>query len=209
MSHATEPEEILRRIRAAIEETKGLKVSRTFRPPIPESFAPDVQILAFDQSLTHCGWALVNTEEDITVPDSGTIRAPILGSSVRGFQATMAKSIPLARKVADLLNHLYGQFEQTVLEMPSVAGYRTESSLIAAVTICVELDRLGLEQPVLVSRQSAGAKLCGNRMAYKKESSELVNRLVAHHPSGTGQWTEHVRDAVFVGLTHLYLGETS
>lgn len=201
-----DPEDILRRIRAAVEEGRTTKArKKTFRPPVPDNFAPDLQILCFDQTLSHCGWALLNTEEEIWVRDAGTIRSPILGSSVRGFSATLAKTIPLARRIAALLNDLYGQFDEVVLEMPSVVGYRTESSLVAAVTICVELDRLGLTQPVLISRQAAGATLCGDRLASKSVSSDMVNRLVVKHPTDKGQWTEHVRDAVFVGLKHLYV----
>jgi hypothetical protein len=203
-----DPEEILRRIRAAIDNGRKTKTRRPFLPPEPKDFAPDLQILCFDQTLSNCGWALLNTEEEIWVRESGTIRTPVLGSSVRGFSATLAKSVPLARGVANLLNETYGQFDKVVLEMPAVAGFRTESSLIAAVTICVELDRLGLAQPELISRQAAGALLCGDRLASKKTSSEVVNRLVVEHPKGAGQWTEHVRDAVFVGLKDLYVGET-
>lgn len=205
----TDPEEILRRIRAAIDESRKTKTRRSFRAPQPKDFAPDLQILCFDQTLSNCGWALLNTEEEIWVRDCGTIRSPVLGSSVRGFSATLAKTIPLARSIANLLNDVYGQYDWVVLEMPAVAGYRTESSLIAAVTICVELDRLGLEQPVMISRQAAGATLCGDRLASKKTSSEVVNRLVVEHPKGAGKWTEHVRDAVFIGLKSLYLGDAT
>jgi hypothetical protein len=199
--------EILQRIRTAVEESQSIRVRKSYRPPTPGDFAPDVQILCFDQTLSHCGWALLNTEDEITVEGSGTIHAPVLGSSVRGFSATMAKTVPLARSIAELLQSKYGQFEQVVLEMPAVAGFRTESSLIAAVTICVELDRLGLDQPVMISRQAAGARLCGDRLASKKASSQIVNDLVVERPKGIGCWTEHVRDAVFVGLKNLYLEE--
>jgi len=203
-----DPEEILQRIRAAIEEGRRTKSRRAFRPPIPQDFTPDVQILTFDQTLTHCGWALLNTEEDISIPESGTIRTPILGSAIRGFQATMAKSVPLSRNIADMLNRLYGQFEDVVLEMPAVSGYRTESSLIAAVTVCVELDRLGLAQPTFISRQAAGATLVNDRHAPKSVTSAFVNSLVEdRRPTGVGTWTEHVRDAVFVGLKHLHIPE--
>lgn len=204
MSTQLDPDEILRRIRAAVAEGRNRKVSKLHRPPVVEDFTPDVQILAFDQTLTNCGWCLINTEDgDISVPDSGTIRPPVMNQ--RGFEATLTKSIILSRHVADLLQRLYGQFEDIVLELPSVVGYRTESSLVAAVTICVEADRLGLPQPHLVSRQAAGSLLCGDRHAPKAVSSETVNRLVTKHPTGTGQWTEHVRDGAFVGLKNLYL----
>jgi hypothetical protein len=143
------------------------------------------------------------------VVDSGTIRPPVLGEKVKGFELTLIKSVMLARQLAEMLNILSGQFEEVVIELPSVFGYRTESSLVAAVTISVELDRMGKPLPVLVSRNSAGAVLCGDRHAPKSVSSNLVATLVEdRRPDGRGQWTEHVRDAVFVGLRHLYLEDS-
>lgn len=202
------PEEILLKIRAYVADAKRPRSKKGFREPVREDFAPDVQILCIDQTLTHCGWALVNTEDGISVPDSGTIRSPNLGTGVRGFEQTFTKSVSLARGISEMLTRLYGQWEGVVLEMPSVSGYRTESSLVAAATICTELDRMGDGLPVLVSRQAAGSLLCGDRLAPKSVSSALVERLVEdRRPKGTGQWTEHVRDAVFVGLRNLYLEE--
>lgn len=201
------PEEILQRIRQEVQRAKYAKVSSSWRPPTPADFTPDTQILCFDQSLSNSGWALLNTDEGkISVVDSGTIRPPVLETKSKGFELTLTKSVYLAREIQLLLARLYGKYEQVAIELPSIFGYRTESSLVAAVTISVELDRAGEAQPVLVSRNSAGAVLCGDRHAPKNTSSSLVATLVEERrPSGRGQWTEHVRDAVFVGLRHLYV----
>lgn len=196
-------DEILQRIREAVAQGRTRKRSRTFRPPTARDFRSGTQILAFDQTLSNCGWALINTEEGLSVVASSTIRPPHLGS-VKGFEATFAKAVVLAREIADTLATLGGQFEYAVLELPSVVGYRTESSLAAALTICVEMDRQGLGMPQMVSRQAAGALLVGDRHASKAESSAFVNDLLPDHPVGTGCWTEHVRDACFVGLETLY-----
>jgi len=199
------PDEILARIRAEVQRAKTVRPPKDWRPPVPEDFTPDVQILCFDQSLSNSGWALLNTDEGkIKVVDSGTIRPPALETKSRGFELTLTKSVFLAREIQVILSRLYGQYEQVVIELPSIFGYRTESSLVAAATICIELDRGGEDLPVLVSRNSAGAFLCGDRHASKSTSSNLVATLVEDRkPSGKGQWTEHVRDAVFVGLRHL------
>lgn len=201
------PEEILQRIRAEVARAKTAKIPKDYRPPTAKDFKSDTQILCFDQSLNSSGWALVNTDEGgISVVDSGTIRPPVLETKSKGFELTLTKVVMLARQLTDLLNTLYGRFEEVVIELPSVFGYRTESSLMAAATICVELDRMGEPFPHLVSRNSAGAVLCGDRHAPKSVSSNLVATLVEdRRPDGRGQWTEHVRDAVFVGLRHLYL----
>jgi len=203
------PDEILARIREAVNRAKTAKVPKTWRPPTAADFVPDTQILCFDQSLSNSGWALLNTDDGvISVQDSGTIRPPVLETRSRGFELTLTKAVYLAREIQVVLSRLYGQYEQVVIELPSIFGYRTESSLVAAATICIELDRGGEEPPVLVSRNSAGAVLCGDRHASKSVSSNLVATLVEERkPSGRGQWTEHVRDAVFVGLRHLYVEE--
>lgn len=207
MSSQTLPEEILQRIRDKVAEGRTRKVPSAFRPPVHEDFAEYASILCFDQTLSNCGWALLSTERDaIRVGASGTIRPTPTGGA-KGFEATFAKAVILSREIIAVIHQWYGLWDEVVLELPSVVGYRTESSLVAAVVICVELDRMGCGLPEFVSRQAAGALLCGDRHAPKAVSSELVNRLVTEHAKGAGEWTEHVRDAVFVGLKHLYLEE--
>lgn len=204
------PDEILARIREEVQRAKHVKVPKNWRPPTAADFVPDIQILCFDQSLSNSGWALLNTDGgEISVKDSGTIRPPVLETKSKGFELTLTKAVCLAREIQVVLSRLYGQYEQVVIELPSIFGYRTESSLVAAATICIELDRGGEEQPLMVSRNSAGAVLCGDRHAPKNVSSSTVVDLVEdRRPTGRGQWTEHVRDAVFVGLRHLRVEES-
>lgn len=202
-----DPDDILQRIREKVAEGRNRKVSPTFRPPTAADFRIESQILAFDQTLSNCGWALLSTKGGaLTVRDSGTIKPPTLNGQ-KGFEATLAKAVPLASRIQHVLNLNHGLFEEVVLELPAVVGYRTESSLIAAVMICVELDRMGCKQPEFVSRQAAGTILVGNRHATKAESSQFVNNLIIGHPTGPGCWTEHVRDACFVGMKFLYQEE--
>lgn len=199
------PEDILKKIRALSHEARTMQNPKSFRPPELEDFESSGRILCFDQTLNNCGWAVIQAgPEGITVFESGTIRPPQIGRDLRGFDATFTKSVFLSRDIRTLLRRLEGQFNRVVLELPSVVGYRTESSLTAAVTICLMLDEMGADFPVFVSRQSAGSALCGDRGASKARSSEVVNRLVTDRPTQTGAWTEHVRDAVFVGLRDMY-----
>lgn len=196
------PEEILTRIREEVQRSKNVSAPPTWKPPVARDFRP-TQILSFDQSLSHAGWALINTEDnEITVVESGTIRSPKLGD-VRGFEATLTKALLLGQEIQILLDRQIGCYESVVVELPSVAGYRTESSLVALVIITLEMDRAEAGRPILVSRNSAAAHLCGDRNVSKRVSSEFVDQIVTEHPTGTGQWTEHVRDAVFVGLRYL------
>jgi hypothetical protein len=203
----TLPEEILQRIRDEVARGRNRKVSSTYRPPTRSDFALNRRILCFDQTLSNSGWAVLSTQQGgISVLDSGTLRPIGIPPNTKGFEVTFAKAVSIARGVGEVLRH-HLPYGDVVLELPSVVGYRTESSLVAAATICVELDRLGRPMPYFVSRQAAGTLLCGDRHASKSISSALVLDIVTDYQTGTGQWTEHVRDAVFVGLKHLYLEE--
>lgn len=202
------PEDILRKIRTLAQEARTMKNPKSFRPPELSDFQKFEDVLCFDQTLNNCGWALMYATDDyVSVRQAGTIRPPQIGRDVKGFEATFTKSVFLARDIREMLRTV-DDFDRVVLELPSVMGYRTESSLVAAVTICITLDEMGEPFPTFVSRQSAGAVLCGDRGASKVASSEVVNRLVEEKPSGVGAWTEHVRDAVFVGLRNLYLEDS-
>lgn len=208
------PEEILRRIKDEADRSRKTMASKDWKPVTRQDLESWQQILCFDQALSNCGWALLNTDPEVAVADapawpsvheSGTIRVSSMGT--KGFEATFTKAIVLAREIRKVLLDMEGRFTNgVVLELPSVIGYRTESSLVAAVTICVTLDELGYDFPRFISRTSAAATLCGDRSASKKVSSDLVEQLVADRPGGTGQWTEHVRDAVFVGLKAVHRG---
>jgi len=196
------PEEILRRIKEEAARARKVQPAKDWRPPLPDDFEPDRKVLCFDQALNNCGWALLGTRNQIHVAHSGTIRPPQVDT--KGFEGTFTKAVVLARRLRTLLgDHLYS-YDEVVIELPSVTGYRTESSLVAAVTICIELDRIGKPWPTFVSRTSAAAALCGDKGATKKVSSDVVESLVTWHEKGTGAWTEHVRDAVFVGLKAIH-----
>lgn len=197
------PEEILRRIKEEAARAKSAKPSKDWRPPVPEDFEPDRSVLCFDQTLSNCGWAILGTRNQIHAARTGTIRPP---SVDKGFEGTFTKAVVLANRLRKLLEDERFYYDEVVVELPSVMGYRTESSLVAAVTICIELDRLGKPWPTFVSRTSAAATLCGDKAAPKKVSSDLVDSLVVWHETGTGRWTEHVRDAVFVGLKAIHRG---
>jgi hypothetical protein len=198
------PEEILRRIREESARAKAAQPYKNWRPPKPEDFHEDRRVLCFDQTLNHCGWAVLSTKNQIYVPRSGTLRPPVIDA--KGFEGTFTKAVVLAGRLRDLLEGEKEYFDEVAIELPSIMGYRTESSLVAAVTICIELDRLGRPFPAFVSRNSAASTLCGDRLAPKKASSDVVEGMVEWHEGGTGRWTEHVRDAVFVGLKAIHRG---
>lgn len=200
MTLTTDTEGILQRIREFKARPVGPR--KEFRPPQPEDFASRV-LLCFDQTLSNCGWALLSTEDgEISVPYSGVIRPPEIEQD--GFERTLIKSVYIGNGVDQVIMDNIGAFDQVVCEMPAVFGHRTESSLVALVTIVRTMATLDIGLPALVSRQHAASALCGHGDASKQESGAVVDRLVGERHGKP--WNEHVRDAVFVGLRHLYAG---
>lgn len=198
MVPTTNPETILQRIRDL--KNRPQKVRKQFHPPQRWNFASR-NLLCFDQSLNNCGWAFLSTEGPwISVTHSGVIRPPKIEEE--GFEGTLVKSVHISDGVDQVIRDNLGAFDQVVCEMPAVYGYRTESSLVALVTIVRTMATLELGLPVLVSRQQAASALCGSPGATKQESGALVDRLVGERHCKP--WNEHVRDAVFVGLRHLH-----
>lgn len=203
MTTTLSPEDTLRKIQQFAEDAKKRVPRASYRPPVREDFRP-AQILCFDQTLSHCGWAILATDQaEISILATGVV-SPTVGQHDRGFAATFAKSIQVADGMEAIIRDNYGSFEEVVAEMPAVAGYRTESSLVAAVILVRTLNELGEPIPTFISRNQAGAVLCGDPQASKVVSGRLVDGLVGdRHPR---PWNEHVRDAVFVGLQRLHKG---
>lgn len=198
-----DPDEILKRIKGFAAQALIKNVPNTYRPPRSEDFRP-ARLLCVDQTLSNCGWAVLDTMAALPrVAACGVIRPPAFQHGEKGFEATFVKSLFIARGIRELLTELDGQYEEVVGELPSVMGYRTESSLVAAVTLLQKLDEVGVDIPTFIPRQRAAAVLAGDRNASKTVSKGVVNDLIEDRRPKS-PWNEHVHDAVFVGLMHLY-----
>lgn len=199
-----DPDEILKRIKEYANQALKRVNPKDYRPPRPEDFRR-ANILCFDQTLTNCGWAVLNTEHGHPrVNACGVIRPPTFQKGERGFEASFVKSLMVGRGVSELLIELSGQFDEVVGELPPVMGYRTESSFTAAVILVLKLDEMGEEMPTFVPRQRATAVLAGDRNASKSVVASVVDDLIEDRRPKGSPWNEHVRDAVFAGLMHLY-----
>lgn len=197
-------DEILKKIKEYAGQALRKTTKENYRPPRPEDFRHS-RILAFDQTLSNCGWAILDTKGlGPRVSACGVIKPPAFERGEKGFEATFVKSMYIARDIRTLLEELDGQFEEAVAELPAVMGYRTESSLVAGVTIIQKLDELGYEMPVFIPRQRAAAILAGDRRASKAVCKGVVEDLIEDRRPKGSPWNEHVHDAVFAGLMHLY-----
>jgi Holliday junction resolvasome RuvABC endonuclease subunit len=199
-----DPDEILRRIKEYANQALRRVPPKDYRPPRPEDFHP-ATVLCFDQALGNCGWAILDTMHGAPrVLACGVLRPPAFENGEKGFEATFVKSVMVGRGVKELLAEKDGLYEEVVAELPPIAGFRTESSLVAAVVLILKLDELGQDMPVFVPRQRANATLAGDRNATKSVVGSVVDDLIEDRRPKGFPWNEHVRDAVFAGLMHLY-----
>lgn len=168
---------------------------KEYRPPVPEDFHPRT-VLGFDQSLTNTGWALVAfSGRQVRVEHCGVIHPQERPQT--GYARTFAAAPSLRRQMRQvLLDH---RFDELVMELPSVHGFRTDSSIASGMVLCTVADELGVEDVRQIQRQQACAALVGNGNANKKESGKVVDDLVGIlRPQRP--WNEHVRDAVLLAM---------
>lgn len=194
------------------EASAGKKRGRNkvWTEPQVEDFAQG-WVLAFDQTLTKTGWVvLVNNRTDeyagkwlfpgLQIRAGGVLR-PEKNESLRSFEETLAKAEAMANAIESVIEH-YSWVNAIVHEMPSVAGHRVESSLMAAR----EIRRInaGRRPVVMISRIAAYATLTGGGTFEKKHMTEAVNRLIPPENRTTERWTQDVHDAAGVALKYLY-----
>ena len=186
---------------------------KVFRLPEPEDFRPGT-VLAFDQTLTKTGWVLLsNGPLGLEIVAGGLLR-PIVDPTLTSFTETLAKAVSMQHQYVITLSWhcLAGgnpdyRPEAIVHEMPAVMGYRTESSLGAAIALHIAAENLDLLDRVhMLSKQRAYGHLVGVYPTEKKYVTTAVNRLIPKDRRWTSAWNQDVHDAALLGLDHLYTG---
>lgn len=174
-----------------------------WRFPDALDFCPNRYVLAFDATLTNCGWAFFCVcLGQVSVIDKGTIRPK---TAEVGYLGTWDKADQLRREVDGLVRRWKAADPRTriVVEAPSVGGgSRTESSLIAGMLVWS--GRSG--ECAVVSATHVSSVLLGDpkikSAPRKKAVKEAVVRL--YPPAAGRDWNEHERDSLATGLVHLY-----
>lgn len=162
---------------------------------------PGVKVLAFDASLSNVGWAVVWAEPDrLHVSQAGTLRP---AEPDDGYMGTWRRASELrGRLLNDEPFTWHRRWKtKTVVEAPLVgAGYRTESSLIAGMTVWQVFDDV---QPVAAAHVSS--VLLDNPRVLSDERKKLVRaEVIRLVPGAAGRsWNEHMRDAVSVAVVTL------
>ncbi len=160
-------------------------------------------VLAFDATLTNCGWAFFSIITGaVAVIGKGTIRPK---TEEVGYLATWDKADQLRHEIDGLVLRWRAAdpLASIVVEAPSVGGgSRTESSLIAGMLVWSGRRA----ECAVVSATHVSAVLLGDpRMKSaprKKAVKEAVARL--YPPSAGRDWNEHERDSLATGLVRLY-----
>lgn len=188
----------------AIERYKAKKTAykSVWTPPTMESFRQRFTVLSFDQSLSKTGWIrLLVAGGMVVIDDRGTIKT---SSDASGWHGNFAQARQVRLGVSAIHDRITsrGFPDAIVLEMPSVGGHRTDSSMLAAYEID-DYCNMYLSRPKLVSIQRSRSLLGGpNARNNKKAGHKALERYIPG--SIQRSWNEHQRDAALNGLAHLY-----
>lgn len=202
-------DELLARVRDHKPTKRGTK--KVFERPERMHFMQGYG-LCFDQTLSKTGWSVLEISSlGIVVWNSGMIKpVAVKGSYTNEFERTFDKARQIEEGVTRLLHSAAGgRADFLVHEMPSVAGYRLESSLMAAWIIRQQVKEIRPDLPVFMySRRSAYSALVGGSDAKKAEGTATVERLI-HSRNLKDPWNQDVHDSVLLGLKHLHTPEES
>lgn len=192
------------RLTARERAAAGPKPSKkVWTPPDPARFRHG-SVFALDQTLSHTGYTLVQSDHTGLWVRMGDVLD--VKTDRKGFEETYHKAEQLAPRLNGLLFSATYWATDIVHEMPSVQGYRTESSLIAGLLIRQAAKDHARGVPVhTVSNQTMKTLLCPpGKRDEKKHVKAAVEALIPKDRRTTHRWNEHVHDAVALALTHLY-----
>lgn len=191
-------------LRGQLQARRKAPAAPAWHPPQLSDFQPYTTVLAFDATLSHCGWVLMTAGlERIEIHDKGTIN---ISTELTSYLGTWEK----ARQLKERLGRIYvcasGRTNRIALEAPLAAGVgsRSESSLIAGMLVVMRHEKTHHVQ--VVSASHVSAVLLGD---HKVKSAERKKRIRAEVirliPEAAGRsWNEHERDGAATGLTDLY-----
>lgn len=190
--------------RTRIRARRAAPAAPPWSPPVWSDFLPGTVIVAFDASLLNTGWVAIRAWlAGVDVIGHGTVRPK---TSAVGYMATWERARLLEEGLrGDALVDAYVRSGDALMavEAPSVGGgHRTESSLVAGLTVW----RMNPGKCVPVSATHVSAVLLGDPKIRSEERKGAVKLAVARYvPESAGRdWNEHERDALSVGLTRLY-----
>jgi hypothetical protein len=194
------------RVRATVAAKGTRKPSKkAWEPPTAEDFAHGT-VLAFDQTVTKSGFAMVRSGHDGLWVVGGDLLVPKAGERLTGFEQTLVKAVAMHRAITLATILLGGSVDAIVHEMPAVQGYRIESSLMAAMSVRIAAGESARGVPIfMVSNQSMRAILNHPDERYEKKHVGIaIDTLIPRERRTVKRWNQDVHDAVGLALAHLY-----
>jgi len=198
-------EETRERLRTGAASVRKREAARPpWHPPALTDFLSDQAVVAFDASLVNTGWAaLMRNGGGFDVLGHGTIRPK---TAAVGYMATWERARLLEQALWDeglVVRFIRADNVLMAVEAPSVGGgHRTESSLVAGLTVWRQAPR----KCEVVSATHVSAVLLGDPKIKSTERKPAVKAAVCRYiPGAAGRdFNEHERDALSVGLTRLF-----
>lgn len=181
---------------------KGSK--KVWVPPRVEDFRGGAT-LAFDQTLTNLGWALV-----VPSPEGPTVAAAAshsLTTEAKGFEGTYDKALRMEPYIGQVMLRFGMVAEAIVHEMPAVQGYRIESALLAGLLVRQQARMHARGMPLeAIASQKVRALLNPPEQRFdKRYVKAAVEALIPRERRNTANWNEHVHDAVALALFRMYV----
>ena len=187
----------------AFDALDAIRERREPKPWVRPEFDPSFigPVLAFDQSLSRTGWALMDCLHPY-VHDRGLL------TTSPGDETSIEGSLVRATALEEEIDHLVWRLDAPGLmiahEAPAVAGWRTDSSLLVALAIRIIARRRKLPLH-MVYAQHAKRRMTGNANADKPEVKVALEEMWPHL-KGTRPWNNDIRDAVLIGILALEEG---
>lgn len=199
-------------LQSAAKSTPAPK-AKIWLPPSRLSLA-EGNVIAFDQSLAACGMVWLTFDPSgLKVVDAQVFKTVSQPSNHAG---NLARGTDLARQLRSYLSkavYSHGSRNWTFIhEAPLTGGGRvrnTDSSLLAAQTIRIEMDYRGFPMAPMITAQQHKWATSGDRLISKSAHRAALMRLVELlGVEGYDQITnEAMRDAFSVAITHLIRAE--
>lgn len=187
-------------LRAQLRARKTRPVPDPWHFPGVMEFLAAQRVLAFDATLSHTGWVLLEVSSGkIHVLHRGIINP---STARRSFLETWDKATYLRDALTGVYTAVAGPDYQTAVEAPSVGGgHRTESSLIAGLQVFQSRPAVVPVHVAHISKLFLGDGRVRSEDR-KPAIREAVCRLIPD--AASRKWNEHQRDAASVALTHLH-----
>lgn len=196
-------------LRAKIAEqvaTKGKrKTKKQWVAPVPNDFGHG-RVLAFDQTLTKTGYSVVIKNYRGMRITEGDVLVPEIPEGLSGFEETFAKAEKLGSLLTSTVSCFGPSVDVIVHEMPAVAGYRIESSLLAAREVRRAASIYARGVPVvMISNQTMRTMLNPPEERYEKRFvKQAIESLISDHMRVHKRWTQDVCDSVGLALVYLH-----